>query len=202
MRILGVAGSNRKAGNSYLLLKEMFDGFSDIETRIIQVAELNIRPCELCFDLCAQKPFECAVEDDLRMLLDEMKSADGIVLACPKCCDVPSRFQPVLERIGCLDYITMEKHGKGLSPLKGKLCALIVVSAGGGFHMSLLRHLHESSLIVGMRPITPDFWPHIGFFARSGGVQKGAISEQTEVIEQARDLLRSLVSEIEKEGTG
>jgi multimeric flavodoxin WrbA len=68
MKILGIVGSNRKDGNSYLLLKETFQGFPDIEAKIVQVAELNIRPCELCFELCAQQPFECVIEDDFRML--------------------------------------------------------------------------------------------------------------------------------------
>lgn len=66
MKILGIAGSNRKDGNSYLLLREIFQGLPGVETVILQVAELNIRPCELCFDLCAQKPYECVIEDDTR----------------------------------------------------------------------------------------------------------------------------------------
>jgi len=44
MKILGIVGSNRKDGNSCLLLKETFQGFPDIEAKIVQVAELNIRP--------------------------------------------------------------------------------------------------------------------------------------------------------------
>jgi len=56
MRILGVSGSNRKDGNSYLLLKEMFKDVLPIDTKIVQIAELNIKPCELCFESCAQKP--------------------------------------------------------------------------------------------------------------------------------------------------
>jgi len=70
MKILGLAGSNRKDGNSYLLLREMFQDLADVETRIVQVAELNIRPCELCFELCAQRPFACVIEDDFKMLLE------------------------------------------------------------------------------------------------------------------------------------
>ncbi|MGB6369985.1 MAG: NAD(P)H-dependent oxidoreductase [Atribacterota bacterium] len=44
MKILGIVGSNRKKGNSYLLLKEMFRNLPEIEVRIIQVAELKIKP--------------------------------------------------------------------------------------------------------------------------------------------------------------
>jgi multimeric flavodoxin WrbA len=47
MKILGIVGSNRKKGNSYLLLKGMFRNLPEIEVKIIQVAELKIKPCTL-----------------------------------------------------------------------------------------------------------------------------------------------------------
>ncbi|MEM3770551.1 MAG: NAD(P)H-dependent oxidoreductase, partial [Candidatus Bathyarchaeia archaeon] len=75
MRILGVVGSNRKDGNSYLLLKEMLKGVSSHETKIVQMAELNIKPCELCFEKCALKPFQCALNDDFQKLFAEMAQA-------------------------------------------------------------------------------------------------------------------------------
>ena len=148
MKILDLAGSNRKDGNSYLLLREMFQDLADVETRIVQVAELNIRPCELCFELCAQKPFACVLEDDFKLLLAEMKSADGLIIACPFYFYVPAKFQPVLERLSSLDAFTEERHGQGLSPLAGKPCALIVVSASGSSFnaFQMLHHLQEFKL--------------------------------------------------------
>lgn len=69
MRILGIVGSNRKKGNSYLLLKEMFRNLPEIEMKIIQIAELNIKPCRLCFKVCAKEPYQCIIKDDFEMLL-------------------------------------------------------------------------------------------------------------------------------------
>ncbi|MGB9676255.1 MAG: NAD(P)H-dependent oxidoreductase [Candidatus Bathyarchaeales archaeon] len=79
MKILGVSSSNRSGGNSYFLLKEMFEDISPVEAKIVQIGELNIKPCELCFESCAIKPFKCAIKDDFHMLFEEMKSADGII---------------------------------------------------------------------------------------------------------------------------
>ncbi|MEM3694816.1 MAG: flavodoxin family protein [Candidatus Bathyarchaeia archaeon] len=93
MKILGVSGSNRKGGNSYFLLKEMLENTSPVETKIVQIGELNIKPCELCFEFCAIKPFECAIKDDFHVLFEEIKSADGIIFACPFYFYVPSKFQ-------------------------------------------------------------------------------------------------------------
>jgi len=198
MKILGIVGSNRKDGNSCLLLKETFQGFPDIEAKIVQVAELNIRPCELCFELCAQQPFECVIEDDFRVLFEEMKSTDGIIIACPFYFYVPSRFQPFLERLSCLDAFTEERHGKGLSPLADKPCALICVSASGSTFnaFQILHHLQEFVLMLRMRLVTMSYWPFIGLSARSGEIEKGAILKETKAMEQAKELLRLLVSDI------
>lgn len=200
MKILGISGSNRKDGNSYLLLKEMSKDASPIETKIIQVAELNIKPCELCFELCAQRPFDCVIEDDFKVLFEEMKSADGIIIACPFYFYIPSKFQPLLERLSCLDYFTQEKHGEGHNPLAGKPCGFIVVSASGSSFnaFQILHHLQEFALMLRMQPITTSFWPFIGLSAKSGDIEKSAILKETKVIEQAREVLRLLIREIEK----
>lgn len=200
MKILGISGSNRKDGNSYLLLKEILQDAPSIETKITQVAEMNIRPCELCFKSCSVKPFECVIEDDFKALFEEMKLADGIIFACPFYFYVPSKFQAFLERISCLDYFTQEKHGDGHSPLAGKPCLLIAVSASGSSFnaFQILHHLQEFALMLHMRPVTLNSWPFIGFSAKSGDIEKGAILREKEVIEQAKDQLKLLIKEMEK----
>jgi len=119
-----------------------------------------LKPCEVCFEQCAQNPYTCIIKDDLGFLFQEMKSADGIVIACPFYFYVPSKFQAFLERLSCLDYFTEERHGKGLSPLAGKPCLLIAVSvSGSGFNaFQLLHHLQEFALMLGMQPINITRW--------------------------------------------
>jgi len=198
MKILGISGSNREDGNSYSLLNDILQNVSSIETKIIQVAELQIRPCEYCSELCSEKPFECAIEDDFKVLFEEMKSADGIVIACPLYYYIPSKFQAFMERISCLDYYTEEKHSEGLSPLLGKPCALLAISATGGHNtLQVLNHLQDFALMLHMRPVITDFWPFIGVSAK-GGEEKDAVLKDAKAIKQAKELLRLLVGEIEK----
>lgn len=199
MRILGLIGSNRKKGSSYLLLKEAFQGVSSTETKIVQIAELDVKPCEVCFEQCAQNPYTCIIKDDLGFLFQEMKSADGIVITCPFYFYVPSKFQAFLERLSCLDYFTEERHGKGLSPLAGKPCLLIAVSASGsGFNaFQLLHHLQEFALMLGMQPIKITRWPFIGLSAKSGNIYKDAILKETETIKQTKKALELLINEME-----
>lgn len=200
MTILGISGSNRKEGNSYFLLKEMLQEISSTSTTIVQVAELNIKPCELCFESCSAKPFECVVEDDFKVVFEEMKSADGIIFACPFYFYIPSKFQALLERLSCLDYFTQEKHGEGHNPLAGKPCLLVAVSASGSSFnaFQILHHLQEFALMLHMKPFTVNSWPFIGFSAKSGDVKKATILRQTEVIKQAKELAKLLTSKIEK----
>lgn len=199
MRILGVVGSNRKDGNSYLLLKEMLKDISNHETKIVQMAELNIKPCELCFEKCAPKPFECTQDDDFQKLLTQMTQADGIIFACPFYFYVPSKFQAFLERVSCLDYFTQERHGEYKNPLKGKPCLLVTVSASGSSFnaFQILHHLQEFALMMRMKTVTSRFWPFIGFSAKAGGIEKGAILNEAETMKQAKEWINLLIREVE-----
>jgi len=49
-----------------------------------------------------------------------------------------------------------------------------------------------------MRPVVTNFWPFIGLSVKSGGMEKGAILKETKSKEQAKELLRLLVKEIER----
>jgi len=200
MKILGLSASNRKDGNSALLLREMFQQTYSIETKIIQMAELEIKPCELCFESCAPKPFECVIKDDFNALLKEMKSADGIIFACPFYFYIPSKFQAFLERISCLDYFTQKNHGEGHNLLVGKPCLLIAVSASGSSFnaFQILHHLQEFALMFRMKPINLTSWPFIGFSAKCGDMEKGAVLREKEVVKQAKELLPLLIAEIRK----
>jgi len=61
----------------------MLKDASPYETKVIQIAELNIKPCELCFEKCAPQPFECIIDDDFQKLFKEMTVALGIIFCLP-----------------------------------------------------------------------------------------------------------------------
>ncbi|KPJ58631.1 MAG: hypothetical protein AMJ46_13920 [Latescibacteria bacterium DG_63] len=174
MKILGIAGSNRVGGSSYNLLRTVLEGQSGIEGQVIQVAEVSIRPCELCFERCAD-PFYFYV---------------------------PSKFQALLERLSCLDYSTKEKHGEGFSPFSGKPCALICVSASGSTFnaFQMLHHLQEFAFMLKMRVVASKHWPYIGLSAKSGGLGSDAVLREADTIERAKELLEQLVQEVKAAG--
>ena len=83
MRVLGIAGSPRRGGNTDLLLAEVMKGAASrgTEVKTIILNDLKIAPCQHC-DACLETG-RCKVEDDMQMVYDELMKADRIVLASP-----------------------------------------------------------------------------------------------------------------------
>ena len=83
MRVLGIAGSPRRGGNTDLLLAEVLKGAasSGAEVKTIILDDLKIVPCQHC-DACLEAG-NCRVQDDMQMVYRELEQADRVVLASP-----------------------------------------------------------------------------------------------------------------------
>ena len=83
MRILGIAGSPRRGGNTDILLNEVLRGAASrgAETKTIVLSRLKISPCQHC-DGCLETG-RCKVKDDMQKVYGELERADRIVLASP-----------------------------------------------------------------------------------------------------------------------
>ncbi|MDR4504824.1 MAG: flavodoxin family protein [Candidatus Scalindua sp.] len=82
-KVLGIAGSPRRNGNTETLLKEFLRGAgkNGLETELIILCNLNVSPCTSC-DLC-QKDGECVIEDDMQVMYKKLADARFIVFASP-----------------------------------------------------------------------------------------------------------------------
>ena len=84
MKVLGIAGSPRRGGNTDLLLSELLRGAAskgaEIRT-VILLNDLKFIPCQHC-DHCL-KTGECKYKDDMQMVYRELAQADRVVLASP-----------------------------------------------------------------------------------------------------------------------
>jgi len=83
MKVLGIAGSPRRGGNTDLLLAEVMKGAASrgAEVKTIILNDLEIAPCQHC-DACLEAG-RCRVGDDMQMVYRELEEADRIVLASP-----------------------------------------------------------------------------------------------------------------------
>jgi multimeric flavodoxin WrbA len=83
MKVLGIAGSPRRGGNTDLLLAEVMKGAASqgAEVKTIILNNLKITPCQHC-DACL-KTGRCRIDDDMQMIYRELKEADRVVIASP-----------------------------------------------------------------------------------------------------------------------
>jgi multimeric flavodoxin WrbA len=129
MKILGLVGSQRKDGNSYLILKEAFRGCEE-NVEIVQLAEMRIEWCNVC-GLC-KDTMKCVIEDDVGFIFDRINGADAVIFSVPRYLPIPSKFMALIERIAGLYHFKLEANPEFHLPWEGKPFALVVISAGGG----------------------------------------------------------------------
>jgi multimeric flavodoxin WrbA len=83
MRVLGIAGSPRRGGNTDLLLVEFMKGAAGkgAEVKTIVLSQLEYETCRHC-DSCLKEGV-CIIDDDMQGIYKEFELADVIVLASP-----------------------------------------------------------------------------------------------------------------------
>ena len=83
LKVLGIAGSPRRGGNTELLLQEVMAGAASNKAKVktIILSELDIAPCRHCSGCL--KTGECVGEDDMQWIYTELEKADRLILASP-----------------------------------------------------------------------------------------------------------------------
>jgi len=142
MKILGINGSQRKDGNSYLLLKSALEGArqeneSLIETEMLQMRDFEIKPCEAHYSGlhefkswgCGKKPYKCIIkDDDFEEVFQKMIESDGIILAAPLYYPVPAKLVALMERLMAIVYFAKKADKNYVWPLTGKPFGVIATS--------------------------------------------------------------------------
>ncbi|APV44900.1 Multimeric flavodoxin WrbA [Dehalogenimonas formicexedens] len=130
MNVLGLSGSPRMGGNTEQLLYEFLRGARDAgaETRVIEVAELNISGCLHC-DYCSRTG-ECKINDDMTLIYDALSAADVIVVASPlHFMSITAQLKAAIDRCQCIwarKYLLKQPPVEPVKPRKG-----FFISVGG-----------------------------------------------------------------------
>lgn len=86
MKVLAIQGSPRKNGNTATLLKHYLQGIeknhSNVEIKLIDVAEKNIQSCKGCQG-CRNSQRKCVINDDMQEIYPHILEADLLILATP-----------------------------------------------------------------------------------------------------------------------
>ena len=178
MRLLGIAGSPRRGGNTDLLLAEVMKGAASqwAEVKTVVLNDLKITPCQHC-DACFEAG-KCRIDDDMQMVYKELEKADRIVLASPvHFMGVSAQTKAMIDRCQALwarKYI-LKRPPLGKGQKKG-----LFISVGG---MKLV-NLFEPALA------TVKSWFRVldiaygGELALPGVDEKGAIARNPDALKQ------------------
>jgi multimeric flavodoxin WrbA len=144
MRVVGVSGSPRNAGNSEYLLNEALKvveerGFS---TQKLLCSELSIGFCEDC-GACSRGR-SCQLDDDMKAVLAALEQAEGMVIVSPV------YFGSVTAQLKALFDRTIPLRRQGMK-LKDKVgCAVTVGGARNGGQERAIESIHSWMHIHGM----------------------------------------------------
>ncbi len=143
MKVLGIAGSPRRGGNTDLLLGEVLRGAASkgAEVKTIILNDLNITPCQH-YDFCL-KTGRCKINDDMQMVYRELEQADRIVLASPiQFMGVTAQMKAMIDRCQAL---WARKYVLKVPPLgNGRERKGLFISVGGRKSSNLF----EPALVV------------------------------------------------------
>ncbi|MEN6327149.1 MAG: flavodoxin family protein [Syntrophomonas sp.] len=82
-KVLGLVISNRKLGNSEILLKEIMRSIPyACQYELIRLTDLRIDPCLACYK-CLEHDNECVMKDDFNFVMDRIKRADALIIGVP-----------------------------------------------------------------------------------------------------------------------
>ena len=101
MKIIGIASSPHRNGNSVTLLREALKGAQETgaETEEIYLPDYDIQYCKGCMNCLSSD--RCAIPDDLNGLREKLVEADGIILSSPTYGLAPNaRMKNFSDRIG------------------------------------------------------------------------------------------------------
>jgi len=180
VKVLGIAGSPRRGGNTDQLLGEVMRGAASrgAEVRTIVLNDLDITPCQHC-DACLEKG-RCRVEDDMQMVYREMESADRLVLASPiQFMGVTAQMKAMIDRCQALwarKYILKQPPLGNRRERKG-----LFVSVGG----RRIANLFEPALVTVKTLFRILDVTYAGELVFSGVDEKGAIAKQPDALHQA-----------------
>jgi len=126
MKILAIHGSPRTVrSNTRRLAQSVLEGAAEAgaETEMIDLCDLRVTPCTAC-EGCSFSGI-CVFDDDVPIIIERMKEADGIVFASPVYIDnIPGQMKVFFDRLAdAIHYqILAGKYG----------CSLATTHTSGG----------------------------------------------------------------------
>jgi len=180
VKVLAIAGSPRRKGNTDLLLAELVRGAQSrgAETETIIAHNLKISSCVHC-DSCLKTGI-CRIKDDMQGIYDKLAEADVIVLASPVQFGGPTApLKAMMDRCQCLWARKYVLKIPPLPPAKKRL-GFLISTAG-----TRLKGMFDPSVAIAKN------WFHVlnveyaGDLLAGGVDAKGDVTKHPDLLQQA-----------------
>jgi multimeric flavodoxin WrbA len=189
MKVIGINGSPRRAGNTSIMLKTVFESLEaeGIETELIQVGGTDIKGCRACYACIKNKNSQCSTKNDgFNEIFAKMAEADGMILGSPTYfADITPELKALIDRSGFVSRTNGQlfRHKVGAS--------VVSLRRGGGIHAyDSINHLFQ---ICQMFMVGSTYW-NLGFGGRDGG----EVVNDAEGMDNMRDLGKSMAFLLKK----
>jgi len=191
MKVLGIAGSPRKNGNTDMLLAEFMRGVAGkgAEVKTIFLRDMKFSTCLHC-DACLEAGI-CRIKDDMQNIYTEMESADVIVMASPiQFMGVTAPMKAMIDRCQAL---WARKYVLKVPPLRDRRERKgFFISVGG----TKLKNLFEPTLVMIKTFFHIIDVIYVGELLFKGIDEKGAIAKQPDALQQAFQAGEKIVEEM------
>jgi multimeric flavodoxin WrbA len=151
-KVLVLAGSPRKGGNSDLLSDEFINGALEAghEIEKIYISDKHINFCIDC-EACRKNGGVCVFRDDMGEIMEKMISADVIVLTSPVYFyNFSAQLKTVIDRTFAREYELHDKTAyliiSGAAPVKKYMDAITAAFRG---YISCFKNVAEGGIVYG-----------------------------------------------------
>ena len=130
-RILAIAGSPRRHGNTEILLDQAIAGAEEAGAKVekLIVAEMEIAPCTSCGDCL--KTGQCPIKDEMVKIYRELATCNSLVVSSPVFFyGIPAQLKAMVDRCQAL-WARKERLGESLRVEKGRALLISVGGTGG-----------------------------------------------------------------------
>jgi multimeric flavodoxin WrbA len=188
LRVLGIAGSPRRQGNTELLLDQVLGAAASkgAVTEKVILSRMNVEPCDACYGCLGSG--RCMLQDDFQLLYPKLIKAERIVLAAPVFfLGLSAQAKAFIDRCQCFwvrKYVIQDP----LPPTdSGEQRQGFLISTAGGAQTGFQCAIRTMKAFLGV--LDADYGGDLTF---PGVDEKGAILNHPTALEEAVALGRAL----------
>ena len=182
MKVIGINGSARKGGNTSILIQKVFEPLEaeGIETKLVNLGPKSVNGCLACMKCFEKQDGHCVqTKDALNELIDEMKTADGIILGTPVyVADISAQLKCFIDR----SAVVANANG---NMFKRKAGAAVVAARRAGA-VSALHSINSYFAHAEMIIVNSTYW-NMGF-----GMDKGEVTQDGEGLQTMNNLGKNM----------